>query len=66
MFYGLPIGGVLVGYGVARSITIEESGILIITALFVVLAFYTKYLIKKRYNLLREIDVNIRKKSDSL
>jgi len=62
-FYGLPIIGVVAGFFVGISVTGEDIGIIMITALFTILAFDIQRLIKKRYNIFKEIDVEIMKKS---
>jgi positive regulator of sigma E activity len=61
VIYGIPIVSILLGLLIGLIITDNETGILLLTVLFIALGIHIQYMIKKRYNIFRELDVDIKK-----
>lgn len=59
-FYGLPIVGIIAGFGVGNIITTDEIGIFLITVIVTIIAFDIQYIVKKKYNFFKEIKVEIK------
>lgn len=57
LWYIFPVLGLVIGLLVSMAITKEESGIIIITFLFIMLGYHAQHMLKKRVNIHKEIDV---------
>jgi positive regulator of sigma E activity len=60
-FYGIPLLSVVVGLLFGKIFTNDETGLLILTTLFVLLGIDLQLIIKKTYNPFKELDVEVQK-----